>query len=526
MKVKVISRSLDDHLPSSSTAPHPTQRNLDPSLHPFARAREYTRAVTAVKMDRMFAKPFVGALEGHQDGVYSLAKDPRRIGIVAGGGGDGEVILHSMSLRRPILKLPQAHKGMVSGLTFTSHPSDMQRQLLSCGALDMTIKMWKVSKALTGHLSRTAVDMEEGEELDAYGKNAFAEVGGKGRLDGMLDEDQARLDLDMDDEDGGFLEAEGGGLNVDDEKRQKAAENIEPMMVYQGKHGFNGIDHHRTDTVFATASNTVQIWDHTRSTALSNLQFGSTLETVAKVKFNQSETSVLASIGNDRTMCLYDIRTGKAERRIVMQMRSNSLSWCPTLPTVMLLASEDHNLYTFDIRKLETPTQVYKGHVAGVMSCDWSPTGEEFVSGSYDRTVRLWNRDEGRSRDVYHTKRMQRVFDTVYTPTADFVLSASDDGNVRIWKSNASAKLGPMDTRERQQMEYRKKLREKWSGEATVRKIDRQRHLPSAIKKTGDLKRTMLDAKKVKEENRRRHTREGESKPKAERKKAMVAEQK
>jgi WD repeat and SOF domain-containing protein 1 len=41
---------------------------------------------------------------------------------------------------------------------------------------------------------------------------------------------------------------------------------------------------------------------------------------VTKVKFNQSETSVLASIGNDRTMCLYDIRTGKAERRIVMNV--------------------------------------------------------------------------------------------------------------------------------------------------------------------------------------------------------------
>lgn len=42
------------------------------------------------------------------------------------------------------------------------------------------------------------------------------------------------------------------------------------------------------------------------------------------------------------------------------------------------------------------------------MGCDWSPTGEGFVSGSYDRTVRLWNREEGKSRDVYHTKRMQR----------------------------------------------------------------------------------------------------------------------
>ncbi|KAJ9097054.1 hypothetical protein QFC20_006296 [Naganishia adeliensis] len=251
---------------------------------------------------------------------------------------------------------------------------------------------------------------------------------------------------------------------------------------------------------------------------------------IAKIRGNPIvreyiEPAVVEVQRNDRTMCLYDIRTGKAERRIVMAMRSNSLSWSPTLPTVMLLASEDHNLYTFDIRKLETPTQVYKGHVAGVMSCDWSPTGEEFVSGSYDRTVRLWNRDEGRSRDVYHTKRMQRVFDTVYTPTSDFVLSASDDGNIRIWKNNASAKLGPMDTRERQQMEYRKKLREKWAGEATVRKIDRQRHVPSAIKKTTDLKRTMLDARKAKEENRRRHTREGESKPKAERKKAMVVEQ-
>jgi DDB1- and CUL4-associated factor 13 len=53
-------------------------------------------------------------------------------------------------------------------------------------------------------------------------------------------------------------------------------------------------------------------------------------------------------------------------------MKSNALSWCPTLPTVLLLASEDHNLYTFDIRRLESPTQVYKGHVAAVMGCDWS----------------------------------------------------------------------------------------------------------------------------------------------------------
>jgi WD repeat and SOF domain-containing protein 1 len=39
-------------------------KNLDPSHHPFERAREYTRALNAAKLERLFAKPFVGALEG------------------------------------------------------------------------------------------------------------------------------------------------------------------------------------------------------------------------------------------------------------------------------------------------------------------------------------------------------------------------------------------------------------------------------------------------------------------------------
>jgi WD repeat and SOF domain-containing protein 1 len=91
-----------------------------------------------------------------------------------------------------------------------------------------------------------------------------------------------------------------------------------------------------------------------------------------------------------------------------MQMRSNALSWSPAHPAVVLLASEDHNLYTFDIRHLATPRQVYKAHVAAVMSCDWSPTGLEFVSGGWDRTIRIWRESSGSRPEVYHTKRMQR----------------------------------------------------------------------------------------------------------------------
>lgn len=51
------------------------------------------------------------------------------------------------------------------------------------------------------------------------------------------------------------------------------------------------------------------------------------------------------------------------------------------------------------------------------------------------------------------------------------------------------------------------------------------RHVPKPVHKAAQLKRTMLEAQRVKEERRRKHTRAGEGKPKAERKKVVIAEQ-
>ena len=43
-------------------------RNLDPALHPHEKAIEYTRALNAAKLQRVFAKPFLAALP-HDDGA-------------------------------------------------------------------------------------------------------------------------------------------------------------------------------------------------------------------------------------------------------------------------------------------------------------------------------------------------------------------------------------------------------------------------------------------------------------------------
>ena len=111
-----------------------------------------------------------------------------------------------------------------------------------------------------------------------------------------------------------------------------------------------------------------------------------------------------------------------------------------------------------------------------------------------------------------------RIFDVTYTPTADFVLSASDDGNVRIWKSRASQKLGPVSVKERNAIEYRQKLVDKWGSAGDVRSVKDRRHVPQSVHNAVKLNREMRDSIRNKDDRRRKHSRASREKPKAERK--------
>lgn len=68
---------------------------------------------------------------------------------------------------------------------------------------------------------------------------------------------------------------------------------------------------------------------------------------------------------------------------------------------------------------------------------------------------------------------LSRVTSTLFSGDARFVLSGSDDGNVRVWKAKASEKLGVITARERAAIEYRSKLKERWSVDSEVARISR-----------------------------------------------------
>lgn len=105
------------------------------------------------------------------------------------------------------------------------------------------------------------------------------------------------------------------------------------------------------------------------------------------------------------------------------------------------------------------------------MDVAYSPTGREFVSGSYDRTIRIFSINSSKSREIYHAKRMQRVFSVQFSADANFVLSGSDDTNIRIWKAEANMKLGKVTPRERRKLEYNDSLKERYQHLREVGRI-------------------------------------------------------
>lgn len=90
-KISVLQHDPSVHLPMRPGDPTPTSRNLDPLMHPFARARERTRALNAAKIERIFAKPFVASLEGHSDAVEVLVRKPKSLTTVASASWNGGV---------------------------------------------------------------------------------------------------------------------------------------------------------------------------------------------------------------------------------------------------------------------------------------------------------------------------------------------------------------------------------------------------------------------------------------------------
>ena len=294
----------------------------------------------------MFAKPFLHALDQHSDGITVMSKSHQNLNDMLSGSADGEVILWNLPQKKTIFQI-NAHENMVRGLAFAENHSLAADTIFVSTGEDKKVCIWSLN-GLKAQYEKERPNIVAG----AIFKNYI------------------------------------------------------PKATYLSKGMVLGCDHSYSDDLFATAGSVVQIWNYERSSPLLSFDTWN-VDTIYKLKFNPSETNVLASVCGDRSLCFYDIRGKTALQKVFLKNKSSALCWNPQEPMNIVIGNENSNCYTFDMRKLDEPKMFHKDHLQAILDIDFAPTGKEFATASFDKTIRIFPYNDGRSREVYHTKRMQ-----------------------------------------------------------------------------------------------------------------------
>ncbi|KAH9601579.1 Sof1-like protein [Trypanosoma melophagium] len=426
VKVNTISRSDLEWTKDRNGEVPRVNRNFDSKYNPMAKQVEFTRAIRAAKLDRMFAKPFLGALSGHQDTIQSIAVDYTSLSTVISGAIDGGMIVWDVFTKRP-KRIIDAHRHSIDGITVSPDG-------VACfsASRDKVIKMW---------------------------------------------------DLDFSSEES----------------------NNEPLTEYLGEFPFSSIDHHFQKPLFVTSSDVIHLWDVNRTLPLQRFSWGD--DTVSCCSFNKVETNLVACCMSDRGVFIYDTRSQAAHSKVILEMCCTSLSWNPMDPNTFVTGSDDRNCYLFDMRLLGRPKSVFQGHISGITSVDFAPTGKMFVAGSLDSTIRMWDihqTTKSNSIEMYHTKRMAKVFSVKWSPDNNYIYSGSEDAILRVWKSDASKPIRPLRGPERNSFNYMRSLKDKYSGFVEVKRIVNQRHTPKAISRAQRRSKKAEKREVIKEASRRK----------------------
>ena len=136
----------------------------------------------------------------------------------------------------------------------------------------------------------------------------------------------------------------------------------------------------------------------------------------------------------------------------------------------------------------------------------------------------MFKYDSGRSFDVYHTKRMQHVFSVAYSTDSKYILSGSDDTNIRIWKSHASESVSILTGREDRKIKYNRKLKERFNYLPEIQRIKNDKKIPKRIKKAKEIQHIQNVSAHRKQDNRKRHSKEGSADMQPERNRAVIKE--
>ncbi len=198
---------------------------------------------------------------------------------------------------------------------------------------------------------------------------------------------------------------------------------------------------------------------------------------------------ILASASNDRTIKLWHLETGKCLRTLeghqdwvwsvifspcgkklittgddqkvkIWKLSGKCLRtlelreiWCWAMAlhpegNILAIANENANICLWNLETQEPePVQTLAGHENRVQTIRFSPDGKLLLSGSHDRTLKVWDWQQG---SLIHTQtsHIEQIRAVAFSPDGKVFASADDEGRINIWGCYTYQKLYDLEGHE------------------------------------------------------------------------------
>jgi WD40 repeat protein len=175
------------------------------------------------------------------------------------------------------------------------------------------------------------------------------------------------------------------------------------------------------------ADNTVRLWEVETGREIKRLDGHEGL--VSTVAFSPDGKQALSG-GYDHAVILWDLESGQAVRTVSdLAKYINCVAFAPDGQRALVCG--ENTIYLIDL-KTGKERRRFEGHRGAVTCSAFSPDGTRILSGSDDRSVRLWETESGRVlRDFKgHTSFVKCV---AFAPDGKTALTAGTDLTVRLW---------------------------------------------------------------------------------------------
>lgn len=220
--------------------------------------------------------------------------------------------------------------------------------------------------------------------------------------------------------------------------------NMNNVKMYQAhKEAVRGISFSPSDSKIVTCSDdgTLRIFDFYRCQEERILR-GHGAD-VKCVQWHPTKALIVSgSKDNQQPIKLWDPKSGTAlstlhaHKSTVMDLKWNENgNW-------LITASRDHLLKLFDIRKLGTELQVFRGHKKEASSVVWHPTHEGlFCSGGSDGAILFWNVGTDKEVGCIEGAHESIVWTMAWHPLGHILCSGSNDHTSKFWTRNRPGDL-------------------------------------------------------------------------------------